>query len=170
MTPTEQENLMRLFFATLVSGCFTSFAALAGHADGVFLGLEAGVSSAVHDRGEQLGAETFDFGLGAGFATSENSEVYASVFRLMPVGPDQDMFDDEFDYSVGYVWSGDTVSIDLSANLLTFPGEETDTSLELMGVVAFDAPLAPELVTFYDTQLEDFGAELILGYEFPITA
>lgn len=160
---------MKLILAALVSGSFASFACFAAHAGDVVLGAEIGVASAVHDRGEQLGAETFDFGLGAGFAVSESSEIYGGVFRLLPFGSDQDLFDDEFDYTVGYIWSGETLTVDLSANYLTYPGESTEASLELMGVFSFDAPLSPELVVFYDADFEDYGAELILGHGFEIT-
>jgi hypothetical protein len=122
---------------------------------------DVAASSSLIDRGEQIGAETLEFG--AGIATSISGfELYGSVYRLMPVGSDQDAFEDEVDYSVGVIFQNDSVLANLSANWLAYPGEGTEASLELVGLLDFDAPPAPRLIGFHDARFGDWGLEALV--------
>lgn len=120
--------------------------------------------SGLHDRGEQIGRETLEFGAGIE-AEFETVTVYGAFYRLLPVGSGQAAFDDEADYTLGMAWAGKGYSADVSANWLTFPGEETEASLELAASVTLDAPFAPTLIGFYDADLEDRGLEIAAGPE-----
>lgn len=126
--------------------------------------LNLGAVSALHDRGEQIGREVLEFEAGAEIDI-QAATVYGAVYRLLPVGPEQAAFDDEADFTLGAAWQGRGYSADMSANWLTFPGEETESSLELAGAVALDVPLSPTLTGFFDTNLEDRGLELAAGPE-----
>lgn len=139
-------------------------AGLAAEASEKQLFMDLGAVSALHDRGEQIGRETLEFGAGVE-ADFENVTVYGAFYRLLPVGDEQAAFDDEADYTIGMAWEGRGYSADLSANWLTFPGEETEASLELAGSVTLDAPFAPTLIGFYDADLEDRGLEFAAGPE-----
>jgi hypothetical protein len=123
--------------------------------------VEAAVSSALFDRGEQIGGETMEFGAAVTSSLS-GATVYGSVYRLLPAGADQEAFLDEADYSVGVVFEGETIMADLSANWLTYPGEEAEASLELTGAFDFDAPLAPRVIGFYDADFGDWGLEALV--------
>lgn len=123
-----------------------------------------GAVSALHDRGEQIGREVVEFEAGAEFDVQEIT-VYGAFYRLLPVGSQQQAFDDEADFTLGAAWEGQGYSADVSANWLTFPGEETEASLELAGSVTLSAPLSPTLAGFYDADLEDRGLELSAGPE-----
>jgi hypothetical protein len=123
--------------------------------------LDAAVSSALFDRGEQIGGETVEFG--AAVTTSHSgAKIYGSVYRLLPAGADQEAFLDEADYSVGVIFEGEAMMADLSANWLTYPGEDAEASLELMGIFDFDAPLAPRVIGFYDADFGDWGLEALV--------
>ncbi len=126
--------------------------------------LNLGSVSALHDRGEQIGREVIELEAGAEFDV-QSATVYGAVYRLLPVGREQAAFDDEADYTLGVAWEGRGYSADVSANWLTFPGEETESSLELAGAVTLDTPFAPTLIGFFDTHLEDRGLELAAGPE-----
>ncbi len=120
--------------------------------------VDVAASSAVFDRGEQIGGETVEFSAGMEVALPSAS-VYTSFYRLLPVGNDQKAFDDEADYALGVIINGDAMIADLSANLLTYPGESAEHSLELLGIFNFDAPLAPGVIAFHDVEFEDWGLE-----------
>ena len=123
--------------------------------------VDSAASSALFDRGEQIGGETVEFG--ATVATSlSGGTVYGSFYRLLPAGADQRAFLDEADYSVGVIFEGDTIVADLSINSLTYPGEDAEASLELMGILDFDAPLAPRVIGFYDADFGDWGLEALV--------
>lgn len=124
--------------------------------------LNVGAVSALHDRGEQIGREVLEFEAGAE-VEFEETIVYGAFYRLMPVGPEQEAFDDEADFTLGAAWEGQGYTADVSANWLTFPGEETESSLELAGAVTLAAPLSSTLIGFYDVDLEDRGLELTAG-------
>lgn len=141
-----------------------SLASQNASAEGVSFFGEAGVSSAVHDRGEMIGFESFEAGFGAEAGLGPGI-AYGGMYRLTPFGSDQDVFDDEFDYTLGYLFEGEGYELDFSANWLTYPGEGSDASLELVGVAVLDAPLSPELMVFYDADFEDFGAEVAFSKE-----
>ncbi len=126
--------------------------------------VDAAAVSALHDRGEQIGREVFEFGAGVEMDV-QGVTVYGAFYRLLPVGSGQAAFDDEADYTLGMAWAGKGYSADVSANWLTFPGEETEASLELAASVTLDAPFAPTLIGFYDADLEDRGLEIAAGPE-----
>jgi hypothetical protein len=82
----------------------------------------------------------------------------------LPVGGDAEAFDDEADYTLGLSWKKeDSYAANVSANWLTFPGEETKSSLELLATGTLAAPLEPSLTGFFDVRSEDWGLELLLG-------
>lgn len=120
--------------------------------------------SALHDRGEQIGREVLEFGAGVEVDVQEAS-VYGAFYRLMPVGADQEAFDDEAGFTLGVAWHKHTYSADLSASHLSYPGEEAASSLELAGALTFHVPFAPTLIGFYDADFEDWGLELAGGPE-----
>lgn len=126
--------------------------------------LDLAAVSALHDRGEQIGREVLEFGAGVEMDVQDVT-VYGAFYRLMPVGSEQEAFDDEADFTAGIAWEGEGYAADVSANWLTFPGEETESSLELAASVTLDAPLAPTLSGFYDADLEDRGLEVSAGPE-----
>mgnify|MGYP003667955435 FL=1 len=66
---------------------------------------DAAMSSALLDRGEQIGGQTAEFFAGAE-ASADEMFLYATVYRLLPVGSDRSAFDNETDYSVGVIWEG----------------------------------------------------------------
>ena len=123
--------------------------------------VDAAASSALFDRGEQIGGETVEFG--ATVTTSlSGASIYGSFYRLLPAGSDQEAFPDEADYSVGVIFEGDAIAADLSANWLTYPGEDDEASLELVGNFDFNAPLAPRIIGFYDADFGDWGLEALV--------
>ena len=115
-------------------------------------------SSAILDRGEQIGGDTIE--MGASIETSvQNVTLYTSFYRLLPVGSDQDAFDDEADYTVGAVFQSEALVADISVSRLTYPGEGAEASTELMGIFDFDAPFSPRVIGFYDADFGDWGLE-----------
>ena len=154
---------------TLILSAATVMAGGALHAEAgekrVFM--DVGAVSALHDRGEQLGRETLGFGAGVEFEVQE-AIVYGAFSRILPVGDQQAAFDDEADYTQGVAWSQQGYSADISANWLTYPGEETEASLEMVGAVTLEAPFAPTLIGFYDTDLKDWGLEFAAGPEWEL--
>jgi hypothetical protein len=126
--------------------------------------VDLGAVSALHDRGEQIGREVLEFEAGVEIDI-KSSTVYGAVYRLLPVGRQQAAFDDEADFTLGVAWEGRGYSADVSANWLTFPGEETESSIELAGAVTLETALSPTLTGFFDTDLEDRGLELSAGPE-----
>ncbi|MFN3608103.1 MAG: hypothetical protein ACK4Y9_03470 [Hyphomonas sp.] len=150
---------------TLLSAIsLTAFPQLIAEAGEKRLFLDVAAVSALHDRGEQIGREVLEFGAGVEVDVGD-AAVYGAFYRLLPVGSQQEAFDDEADFTVGVAWGGQGYSADVSANWLTFPGEEADSSLELAAAVTLDAPLAPSLIGFYDTDAEDWGLEVSAGPE-----
>lgn len=126
--------------------------------------VDVGTVSALHDRGEQIGREVLEFGAGVEMDVQE-ATVYGAFYRLLPFGGEQEAFDDEADYTLGVAWEGRGYSADASVNLLTFPGEDAESSVELAGAVTLDVPLVPTLIGFYDVDIEDRGLELSAGPE-----
>lgn len=143
-------------------GAAALFAEVAGADEKVWLSADFAASSSLFDRGEQIGGPTLEFGATAE-TTVSGATVYAAFYRLLPVGSDQDAFDDEADYTAGLVLENDTVTADLSANWLTYPGEGAEASLELVGAFDLNAPLAPNVTGFYDADFEDWGIEASAG-------
>ncbi|MCA8900430.1 MAG: hypothetical protein KDA53_04210 [Hyphomonas sp.] len=125
---------------------------------------EASVSSAVLDRGEQIGAETLE--LAAGFEMPAGGvDLFASVYRLTPLGAGHAAFDEEVDYTLGMVRVSRGYTVSVAASWLTYPGEGEDPSLEWSGEVIFDLPLGPTVAGFYDADSGDRGAEFLAGPE-----
>ncbi|WP_147372865.1 hypothetical protein [Henriciella mobilis] len=143
-------------------GAAALFAEVAGAEEKVWLSADFAATSSLFDRGEQIGGPTLEFGATAE-TTVSGATVYAAFYRLLPVGPDQEAFDDEADYTAGLVLENDTVVADLSANWLTYPGEGAEASLELVGAFDFNAPYAPNITGFYDADFEDWGVEVSAG-------
>lgn len=153
------------FTRTLLSAtALMAFPPLITEAGEKRLFMDVSAVSALHDRGEQIGREVLEFGAGVE-VDIQAATVYGSFYRLLPVGGEQAAFEDEADFTLGIGWAGRGYSADVSANWLTFPGEEADSSLELAGAVTLDAPLAPTFIGFYDTDTEDWGLEFAAGPE-----
>jgi len=91
------------------------------------------------------------------------------VFRISPVGADNEAFAEEVDFGVGYAFEAGGHGLTLAATYLTFPGEADEHSLELTGEVAFDAPLNPAVFGFYDADLQDYGFEASAGPEWNLS-
>jgi hypothetical protein len=126
----------------------------------IFVDLAA--ASALHDRGEQIGREVLEIGAGVEVEVQE-ATVYGAFYRLLPVGAEQEAFDDEAGVTLGLAWHRHTYSADIAASHLTYPGEAADSSLELAGALSFHMPFAPTLTGFYDMDFEDWGLELAAG-------
>jgi len=145
---------------------FLSFAITAlplmANATGPSISVETGFTSTAIDRGEQIGGPAHE---GAVFVELPfgSGTAYGGVYRLTPIGPDQAAFPDEVDYFAGYVFSAETVEVDLSANWLTFPGDADESSLEIVASAVLDAPFSPSMTSFYDVDLEDWGIEVAAG-------
>lgn len=153
---------------TLLSAItLTAGATLAAEAGEKRIFMDVGAASALHDRGEQIGRETLEFGAGIEFDVQE-ATVYGAFYRLLPVGDHEAAFDDEADFTLGVAWGGHGYSADVSANWLTYPGEEADSSLELVGAVTLEMPFAPTLIGFYDADLKDWGLEFAAGPEWQL--
>ena len=118
---------------------------------------DVAMSSALLDRGR-----TAEFFAGAEASAGEML-LYATVYRLLPIGSDRSAFDNETDYSVGVIWEGQGYEADVSANWLTYPGEQAADSLELAASVSLDLPLAPGVAAFHDFHTDDWGLEVFGG-------
>lgn len=125
---------------------------------------DVAVSSSLIDRGEHLALEVLEATMGAE-ADFRGATVYGSVYRILPFGNVQAEFDDEMDYTLGVAWEGVGYSADVSANWLTYPGEDAEASLELAGAVTLDTAFSPTLAGFYDADFEDWGLEITAGPE-----
>lgn len=153
---------------TLLSAIsLTAFPQLIAEAGEKRLFMDVAAVSALHDRGEQIGREVLEFGAGVEIDVQDVT-VYGAFYRLLPVGSEQAAFEDEADFSVGVAWHREAYSADASANWLTYPGEEADASLELVGAVTFHAPFSPTLIGFYDTDVKDWGLEFTAGPEWEV--
>lgn len=129
---------------------------------------EVAVSSSLIDRGEHLALEVVEASFGAE-TSFRGATLYGSVYRILPFGQEQAEFDDEMDYALGVAWEGAGYSADVSANWLTYPGEESEASLELAGSVTLDLAYAPTLAGFYDADYEDWGLEVSAGPEWELS-
>lgn len=126
--------------------------------------VDVAAASALHDRGEQIAREALLAGAGIEVEV-QDATVYGSVYRLLPAGGQQEAFDDEAGYTLGTAWGKEAYSADISATLLTYPGEETESSLELVGALSLHTIFAPTLIGFYDADFSDWGLELAGGPE-----
>ncbi|MFN3911306.1 hypothetical protein [Hyphomonas sp.] len=137
---------------------------LAAEAGETQISVDVAAVSALHDRGEQVTREALQFGAGVQVEVQDAS-VYGAVYRLLPVGSQQEAFDDEAGFTLGTAWNTETYSADISANFLTFPGEEAESTVELAGAVSIHTVFTPVLIGFYDADFEDWGLELTGGPE-----
>lgn len=139
----------------------TSFPAFA-EAEGRSVFAEAGFSSALHDRGEQLSAETLELLVGLEQSTAFGA-VYATMYRIQPQDGSASPFNEETDYSVGLVVDDSAYSLDLSANWLTYPGSSDDSSLELVAALDLHVWAKPLIMMFHDVHTDDAGVEVSAG-------
>jgi len=123
---------------------------------------DVALSSALLDRGEQIGGQTAEFYAGAE-VDAGSALLYTTVYRLLPVGSDRDEFDNETDYTIGAIWEGPGYAADVSANWLTYPGEEAKESLELAATITLDLPFEPGVAAFRDVHTDDWGLEAYAG-------
>lgn len=152
--------------AILITAVATSLPMKAGAEDhSLFADLT--VSSGLIDRGELLAQGVMELSAGAS-ASVGAFELYASGTRILPFGEAQAAFDDEMDYTAGVIWLRPGYSVDVSANLLTYPGEGEGQSLELAATVSTELPYRPALSAFHDADLGDWGLEASAGPEWEI--
>lgn len=138
--------------------------AFADERDFVFAA-ETSVASMIIDRGEQLAASASGAEIVLEWA-GDDDVFYAGAYRLSPIGSHTHAFPEEVDYFIGYGWSSEAYSADVSAAWLTYPGEAAnENSLELAGEVVSDFPLSPAIAGFYDTEFKDWGLEISAGPE-----
>lgn len=150
--------------AALALGIVASGAAAA---QDINVSFDAGVMPMLIDRGEQLSGTTVDKAVTLGVG-AWGGEVYGGVYRITPVGENDTAFDEEFDYTIGYAFETDVVSVDVSINELTFPGLSEENSTEVFSELGFNAPYSPTVLSFYDLDSQDSGIEINAGPEWPV--
>jgi len=123
---------------------------------------ETRVSTSLHDRGEQLSAETLELMLGVEQSTSLGT-AYATVYRIEPIGPSRQAFSSETDYSIGLIVEAERFSADVSANYLTYPGSDDEPSLELAASIDVDLIFDPNISLFHDAHTSDSGVQVSAG-------
>jgi len=129
--------------------------------------LDAGLSTQLIDRGETLAMNNAETAITVE-TTLGNGALYGSIYRISPLGTDDEAFDEEVDYTIGYAFEGQGWAADVSANYLTYAGNNEDASLELAGFIELDTLFAPSLTAFYDADFEDFGAEAALTHAWEV--
>lgn len=157
---TCQTALRYLIF--LLAGIGTG--ALPSYAEGPSFLIETIMSSAVLDRGEQIGNGAVELAAVIELPT-DNTLFYGAVYRRVLLDDDEHGFEDEADYTLGVVWEGEGYTMDVSANWLTYPGHSSEHSLELGASVVLDAFLSPGATGFFDVHTEDWGVEISAGPE-----
>ncbi|MCR9194496.1 MAG: hypothetical protein NXH88_07175 [Hyphomonas sp.] len=135
-------SLSVLISVTAFAGCAEAVAN-----EALELEVSAGVSTLLIDRGESLATTNNELGLTISRKTSVG-DVYASLYRITPLGGDARAFDEEVDYTIGFRGAFADVEYDLSANYLTFPGSAEETSLEIATEFAWNHKLNPGFATF----------------------
>lgn len=151
----------------ILSSVVLGSAAIATADPEIAITIDGGVSTHLIDRGETLAllnneaAITAEIDLASGAA-------YAAIYRITPIGDDDSAFDEEVDYTIGYAFSGNGWAADVSANYLTYPGNNDDASTELAASLEFDMPLTPSLTGFYDVDFEDYGLEAAIVHEIEV--
>lgn len=130
-------------------------------ADPIEIEASAGVSSMLIDRGETLATLNNELSLTVSKEVSSGS-IYGALYRITPLGDDRSAFNEEVDYTLGFS-GGDMISYDISANYLTFPGSTDTASLELAAEFGIANDWSPTLATFYDVDLDIYGAEVSVG-------
>ena len=144
--------------------CLTLSLLLAGawsaKAEGPTLTLDAGISSLLIDRGEQLAGPNLELA-----ASAEFGSLFASVYRITPFGDDDEVFAEEVDYTIGYAFETDALAAVLAANWLTFPGLAGEATLELDAEVVLDAAWSPGVYAWTAPEFGDSGFEVFGGPE-----
>ena len=125
---------------------------------------EAAYSTSVLDRGEQIGTGAVEWDVGAEILVGDFAP-FVSIYRRTPVGPHRDAYDGETDYTLGMTAETTAFAASFAANWLTYPGEDTNPSLEWTGAVEFAHVLAPAIAGFYDADSGDAGLEVSAGPE-----
>ncbi|MEL6569917.1 MAG: hypothetical protein AAFQ22_16005, partial [Pseudomonadota bacterium] len=145
----------------LIGGLTAVFAAPAvAKGPSVYLDIAAG--SALIDRGEELAETVVETAIGVEQAFGTGT-VFAEIYRISPVGGDNDAFAEEVDFAAGYSFEAGGQDITLGAAYLTFPGAGEDNSLELTGEIAFNGAFSPLIFGFYDADFEIYGFEASAG-------
>lgn len=124
---------------------------------------EAGVSSILIDRGEQLAGLNLETSIGV-----EYGSLFAGIYRISPFGDDREAFAEEVDYTVGAVFATELLEVVVAANWLTFPGAAGESTLELDAEVVANAPWAPGIYVWTAPEFEDRGLELFAGPEMDV--
>jgi hypothetical protein len=99
----------------------------------------AGFSSMLIDRGETLATLNNELDLSI-TQPMKTGSLYAGLYRITPLGEDRRAFDEEVDYTIGFSTAFETVTLDVSANYLTYPGSSEEASLELAAELGWGHP------------------------------
>ena len=157
-----RNSLNHRLITALGSAFILTFVPLTAIAEPVEIDASTGVSSVLIDRGETPATFSNELALSASRDTSLGT-FYGALYRITPLGDDRAAFDEEVDYTIGLNVQREMVSLDVSANYLTFPGSSEEDSLELAAEIGLDHGLSPGLAVFYDVDVEAFGAEIFAG-------
>ena len=131
-------------------------------ADPIELEAGAGLSSMLIDRGETLATFNNELEISATQPVDWGG-IYASVYRITPLGDDKSAFDEEVDYAIGFYTEIDGVGLDVSAAYLTYPGSSEEATVELAAEFITAHAFEPGLAVFYDVDQEVYGAEAFAG-------
>ncbi|MCI4643658.1 MAG: hypothetical protein MRY64_02625 [Hyphomonadaceae bacterium] len=123
---------------------------------------ETSLGTLLIDRGEQLAEEVNETVLGVE-ASLGSGILFADVYRITPLGAQDDLYTEEVDFTLGYAMDLAGNGLTLGGSWLTYPGSEDTESLELFGELGLAAPFEPIFAAFYDTEFEDFGLEATAG-------
>ena len=132
--------------------------AAAANAEGPTLTLDAGMSSLLIDRGEQLAGPNLELA-----ASAEFGGLFASMYRITPIGDDNEVFAEGVDYTIGYGFETDELAVVLAANWLTFPGSAGEATLELDAEVVLDTVWSPGVYAWTAPEFGDSGLEVFGG-------
>lgn len=120
------------------------------------------IASGLIDRGETLARLNNETDL-TFIRAFDSADVYASIYRISPIGGDAGAFDEEVDYTIGVAFERSGLAFDASANYLTYPGSSEEPSLERAGEVAVEHTLSPSLAAFYDVDFDVYGLEAAIA-------
>jgi hypothetical protein len=148
--------------AIISAATAVTFFPLLAEAEDTSFFFDVAMSSALLDRGEQIGGQTAEFYAGAE-VDAGSALLYTTVYRLLPVGSDRNDYDNETDYTIGAIWEGRGYVADVSANWLTYPGEQAKETLELAATLTLDLPLEPGVAAYRDAHTDDWGMEAFGG-------
>ena len=132
---------MRVMFLSCLAALLTPFALAE---DTEFFAVSS-FGSMLIDRGEQLAAGVNETTLGVERVIGPGL-LFADVYRITPLGADEEAFAEEVDYTLGYALPLGRHELVMAASWLTYPGSGGTESLELAGELVLDAPLSPVLI------------------------